>query len=416
MLARYLLILYVILAPWASWLAITGWLRLPVMVLLACLVCLTIGLITSFIRCPLQIIKSKEDIWLLGLVCMSIIAFLINEQTNTSRSLNHVFSIAFFVFIYLILFKWAWLRLGLSVEDLFKYIALGLVLADGIIILEWVFVNVFSSTILRDTFILNYSVANMSYYQQPFFKSVPGMAEEPSLMTFNINCLFPLAYYYCKNYCRAAYMYGLIALQILALVATASAGGIGFFILGFLIGQISVIKPSRIFQFLYAGIIRLGVLVFVYFLLPELLKTKADFFLDKIKGKFVFEDASAGMRTRAWASGITDWLESPWFGRGPAFGHEAYQGFGYQSMYIKLLAETGIISIVFICIFFVLLWRKIMMLPVYLRPWIAMAIASGMMHLMISDAYYHASFWVAVAGLQLFFVDNKQTMLPQHGQ
>jgi O-antigen ligase len=245
------------------------------------------------------------------------------------------------------------------------------------------------------------------FYDQFFFKSVGGVCEEPSLMAMNINVLFPMGYIYVKKYFPGVMLNIYSGLFVLAQIFMASSGGIGFFLLALIIYNMIYINPK-----VYANIISIiavvgiiGSIIFIY--LPDDLVRKSESFVEHVSSKIFFKNRSASMRTEAWNYGIEDWLSSPIVGKGPGFGNEGHNGFGYQSCYIKLMAEMGTPSTLLFILFLAVVVYRVLKLPREYRKMMFFSTVSCIMHFMIADGYYHIPFWIAVSFVQYFFIYQK---------
>ncbi len=389
---------YVITAPFSSWLALTGWLRLPLQFILATIAFGFPFWVTRFWNKPLRFIESGEDWLALAMLPLLFISYLLGSSTG--RSFNHFLSFGFVFGVYLVFVKF-WLRQTEARLEYLMALATAAVWLSCLVgITEWTALNVFAIEI-RPWFILDDKVSNMDYYDQFFFKSIAGGAEEPSLFAFNLNCLFPLGLLWYRlnpNRPEAAFY---IPVYLFALLATASAGGIGFAIIGFIVALAFTPHVKYIIRITGGiGIVLLLGWIFFDFLSPAV-QFKAQSLVNKLFSKFTFNNDSAAMRVHAWRAALNDWQNSPWLGRGPGYGNEAYAGFGYQSAFLKILAEGGIFNLLLFSSFLGFLFYKAIKMPLESRPFFIAAFTAGALHLFIADAYYHVSFWITVVAIQL---------------
>jgi hypothetical protein len=396
---------FILFAPFAAWFSITGWLRPPVDFLLIALIASAPVLVVRFFKKPASLFISGEDVVLLVLSALIWVSFLYGP--GTGKSFNHALSFTFCFTCYLMLFKRMWLDTRLPLMDLFRWALYAVILTDLIIIAEWGLLNL-AGIKIRQYFIFTESVTNMNYYYQYFFLSVAGPAEEPSLICFNINALFPLGLYWLKTTGKQKELAWYVALHVITLIFTASSGGIGFLLIGFFVAHLLEYHPI---QLLRMGLSVVGGVLMVfatYLLSPPALQLKAESFFVQITSKFLFTNASADMREGAWSHGIKDFLSSPWIGKGPAYGHHAYNMFGYQSTYVKLLAEMGIFSLLLYLLFLALVFVRLMKIKPPLRKYLAMSFVASTLHWAIADCYYHVSFWIAIAAIQLIHYEREQ--------
>jgi hypothetical protein len=280
------------------------------------------------------------------------------------------------------------------------------ILADLIVVVEWSLLNSMF-IMIRQYFILSDSVTNMDFYDQSFFKSVGGTAEEPSLFCFNVNALFPLGWYYLTQKGQKGRAALFVALHMMTLVMTASSGGIGFMVIALCVAYGMEARPKQIINLMWGFLFVAMLAVLAYAALPIALQVKADAFGHQITSKMLFQNASADMREEAWKKGITDFTASPWIGRGPAYGHEAYNMFGYQSWYWKLLAETGIFSLLAVWLFLGIIWLRILKIAQPLRRFLVISFTASVLHWAIADCYYHVSFWIVICLIQMIHLEKK---------
>ncbi len=387
-----------------TWLAFTGWLRPPVIMLLISFAISVPFLLQTLKYKPSKIILSGEDWLLIGMIGFVIAAFF--QGSMTSKSFNHTLSFAFVFLVYCIFFKYALLRYGVSVRTIFKITTVASILANCIVIVEWVLLNVFD-TIIRLFFIFDDVTSNMVYYPFLFFKSVAGTCEEPSLMALNMNIIFPIGLYFVYTEYRY-WLWSYILLYVVALFFTASAGGVGFIIIAYIVSGLLEASTRSILR-LIGSIIAVCLISYcIYLFLPPDLQYVFDKFTKVITSKITLDAESANMRTTAWSHAVSDWLEAPWFGKGLAYGSEAYFGFGYQNAYLKILAETGVFSLILFLAFLSVIFLRIMKLRSPLRRFLMIGFLAGVPHLFIADAYYHVCLWILITLVQFIHYQDKK--------
>ena len=394
---------FILFAPFTAWLSLSGWLRPPIDFLLIALLAFTPILYNRLVRNPRSLFVSQEDVLLLALVALGWISY--TQGSLTPKSFNHAFSYTFVVGGIVILYKRMWLDAGLPIERIFKIALYAVLLADLIVVVEWSLLNSFYIGI-RSLFIIAENVTNMDYYDQSFFKSVGGTSEEPSLFCYNVNALFPLGWYYLNQKGKQGRATLFVALHMVTLVMTASSGGIGFMIIGLCVAYGLEAKAKQLISLFWSFLLVAVLAVIIYTCLPIEIRVKADAFNRQITSKFLFTNASADMREEAWKKGVGDFLASPFIGRGPAYGHEAYNMFGYQSWYFKLLAETGIFSLLVVWLFLGIIWLRIMKIRQPLRRYLIISFTASVLHWAIADCYYHVSFWIVVMAIQLIHIEK----------
>lgn len=389
---------YILFAPWTAWLCLTGWLRPPIDFLILALLASIPAFLTRLEKRPKTFFLAQEDFLLLAVAGIAWLSF--TQGSLTSKSFNHTFSYTFVFTVFLILYKRMWVDSGLKIEQLFKMAMYAVLLGDLIIAVEWSLLN-FGGILIRQYFIIAENVTNMDYYDQSFFKSVGGTAEEPSLMCYNVNALFPLGWYYLSRLGKKGQAGLYVTLHMLALIMTASSGGIGFMVIGLCVAYGLEARRHQLANLLWSFLLVAALGTVMYVLLPIAIQVKADAFFHQITSKMLFENRSADMREEAWTKGVQDFLRHPFIGNGPAYGHEAYNMFGYQSWYWKLLAETGVFSLLLVWGFLAVIWLRIWRIRQPLRRFLIISFTASVLHWAIADCYYHVSFWIVICAIQL---------------
>lgn len=410
----FLIRLYIILTPFTTWLALSGWLRLPVVCILLAFVAGVLALIVNIYKRPLSVFTDLEDALLIpGSISFVLLSFLTGSLN--SKSFNHTLSFIFVFVLYLLFFKFvvrATVRQNIF-DEIARLAALSVFICSSIVLFEWFTAN-FTHLIIRKWFVLSAVTSNMIFYSQGFFKSVAGVSEEPSLMAYNLNVLFGLGLCYVQKLSPVKWLVYVIMFA-LALICTASAGGIGFMIIGVMLATLTL-------QRLVRYVVGAGIFIGLIWLIHES-NFEASLLIDKLIDKVTFQDMSARMRINAWAIGYENWSENPWLGKSPGYGNEHglryFDNFmGYQSVYFKLLAETGIFATLFFVSFQGVILFKTYYLPEPFRTPLLISVIAGFGHWFIADAYYHPAIWVTVAAIQILWAGlaqrKKQTAEPEH--
>lgn len=400
---RSLIFSYILFAPFTAWLALSGWLRLPVMILI-----FTLLLAAPFILARLgdnrpSIHVEQEDSFLLLFSILLMVTIIINPLNE--KTFNHTLAYLFSFFVSYFGFRALVNVYGIRFSEICRFASYSMVLCSIIIFIEWVAANILGIYI-RKYFILDNKVSNMLYYSRFLFKSVGGVAEEPGWMAFNLNMMFALGLYNFKA-SSPFKIYGYIALYLIASICLASSGGIGFMIMAFFFVFLNKTRGYTLFlKILAAAALPF---VFVYTTNSIFIKNKIVYFFESIHSKITFQHTSANMRLWAWDEAIKDWITEPWFGKGPGFGNLNFEEqTGYLSFYFKVLAENGVFALIAIVGFFGMLLLKARMLPPDIRIYAMLSIAAGFMHLSIHDAFYHPTLWIAISATQLSWKENRE--------
>jgi O-antigen ligase len=77
--------------------------------------------------------------------------------------------------------------------------------------------------------------------------------------------------------------------------------------------------------------------------------------------------------------------------------------FGYQNTYLKILAETGIFSLLFFLIFLLRKWVTLLTIEdKALLRCLHLSFLACVMHWYIADCFYHPSFWISLSCIGIF--------------
>lgn len=392
---RLFTFLYVLLAPFTAWFALSGWLRLPVVCILVALIWAAPFILASLGSKRPALYLKQEDVFFLGALIWIGVSVVTHEPTV--KTWGHALAYVFSLLVYYLGFRSLISVQEIDFYTLSRWAAKSVMLCSLIVIVEWALAN-FLDFYIREYVIFDEETSNMLYYGQYFFKSVGGTAEEPSLMAYNLNMLMALGLFYAQQkgtFYRNVYL----LLYLAAMFCIASSGGIGFIVIAFLIVHANRVQGYlNLAKALLVAILPLAVF---YQLNSIFVEQRVMAFLESIYDKFTFQHQTASMRMWAWRNAWNDWLESPLVGKGPGYGNlEFYDGFGYQSLYFKLLAENGWPALLLMLSFFFFLVLKARFTQPQTRVYLMLALLAGFFHLSIHDAFYHPALWVTIVAMQ----------------
>lgn len=405
--ARFFLTLYIIFMPWATWLALSSWLRLPVTLSLALGLTATPTLLFLVVRKPLSFFKDQEDILLVLFLVMVWLAFIMGYFNE--RSFNHSLSYTFSIGIYFIMVKALIRHLGFSWTRIGKLVVVAVVIANGITILEWTLLNLFS-VYIREYFLTGGpGTSNMAFYWQPFFLAVAGVGEEPGNTSSLLNMLFPIGLLYLKTReVQTKYMAAYIGMHVLALVFLASVAGIVFFVMALVAALVLnlnwLIRLSKAF-----GIF---LLIFAMMFAFDLFHVRQHSFkyweYMEEKVSLSSNNPSSLERTNKWQLALTDWWDSPIFGHGPGYGTEEHTT-GYFNTFLSILADTGIFSFLLFTLFLFIIFLKTLRLPPDERFFYFFSFSVLLLHSSVYYVYYHSAFWLPIILIQLAYARERET-------
>jgi O-antigen ligase len=276
-----------------------------------------------------------------------------------------------------------------------------------IIILDWILINLFSVGFRKYFVSVDYKTANMLYYQKEYFTTVGGVAEEPGSMALLMNIIFPLGLLYLKlkgKYWRFALLMGVYALSSFFIFSAAGIIAVSIaFGSVFVLNLVSGIQRLKIRQNPFIAFCFISVFVVGFALIDitrniDVIERQGT----ELKQKITFseQNVSADTRIETWKSAIENWETSPIWGNGPGDGVKR-SGSGYHSVYLTLLADAGLFSVLLFLFFLVLQFFKLRAVPSEYRVYVFIALFSTVMHFSIVGDFYHAPFWILLILINL---------------
>src|SRR5260221_712994 len=398
--------LFVIFSPFTAYFAISPWLRLPVMLIL-------FVYIIFLIKIVLQKKISRNFIFGINtvdiLLLLLLISIMISLSFNgiNSKGVNHVFAYTFTFLILFIGLKKIIDFEGIGYFFILKMLAITSLLCGVIIISDWILVN-FLSIGFREYFVkVDNRIANMLYYSKGYFISVGGVAEEPGSMALLLNIISPLGLLYWKL--REKYVYFLLSLGIylLSLFFLFSVTGlvsvscsVAFLALLKLAGKGARWRAKRgIFILTCCFLFSCAVIGTLYAIRNRDLLVQQ---MQEIKAKILLndQDVSANARTETWQNALNDWRRSPIWGNGPGNSMKLYDT-GYHSVYLTLLADTGVVSLTLFLLFVLMQFREVLLVGGKYRSYLFIALFSSLIHFAVVGDFYHVQFWIMLICIHL---------------
>jgi len=402
MLIRIFCFAYIFFAPFTTWLSLSGWLRLPVVLLLSTLIISSPFLIKNFFRKPLEVLYDKEDNILLLFLATVWLSFFFGF--GNVRSFNHTLSYTFSIFAYFIIFKYLLFKKEFTVSILSEVIAYSVILNNIIIIIEWTLINFYDFPI-RNYFITGgENTSNMFYYWHNFYTSVGGTGEEPGGTASLLNMYFPIGLWFFSRK-NSPFTIPYILIHVAGLFFLTSAAGLIILPLSYILVNISkwkfLIKYSYIPFLIIATISLLYITDFLNF------QVLGDEFYSYIEQKVTFSESNFSGSDRKIKSefALTDWAKSPILGNGPGYGVEEHSS-GYFNMFLSLLADTGALSFLLFVSFLITIFIKLNKLPVYEKFFFMMSFICLILHACVYYVYYHGPFWITIIVIQLIYREH----------
>lgn len=389
---KKLLLLFIFFTPFTSYFAISGWLRLPIV----------LSLITSlfFLVSFIQRKKIKfdfffvEDIFLFFFLITVYISFLLGYLEI--RSLNHTLAYTISILLFFFTTKLIISNTDVSIKDISKTACNSFYIVSLIIILDSLLKNIYDIE-LRSMFVEpDGKVANMNYYIRSGFYSVAGVAEEPGNMAFYLNIFFSFAAFYYKSINKNLIL--LIVILIICQLMMLSSSGIANAIIAlFLISFFSIFKnPKLILSIFFFGLLSV---IYITFFSNDRFKSNFNIIFNKV----LFSESkhsSSQARINQWSRGLDNFFKHPIFGNGPGFGVNEDQE-GYLSVYLTILSDIGIIGFLLFALFLTIIFLKAYKIPKDFSKIVLFGIITSYLHIFVISDFYQPSFWILLIFVQL---------------
>ncbi|PKQ45750.1 O-antigen ligase family protein [Confluentibacter flavum] len=411
---KKLFFLFIFLAPFTSFFAISPWLRLPVIINQFLFFALLLSILISG-----KVLKNwlvKEDLFLVGFLILVWISFFLGfkEQRSFNHSLAYTNSIIFYFF----LSKYVIHLLNIRTIEITAIVYKSFLFCSFIIVVDFIGINYFDFS-LRKVYapVVDGAVSNMNYFVRGNMFRVGGVAEEPGQMAnfYNIYFGFALCYLYQKKE-----FYKIKRVLILFLIshfALFSSAGMTLALLAFLLIFIwnrlkkFSIKRSQLnwiagsfFVFLIIGIILFS---------SKIEKSISEF--SEIIDKITFNEnpnevTSSGARLYQWNRALYNFSKNPILGNGPGYGVDE-DAEGYLSVYLTILSDVGVLAFLFFILFQLSLLLKVLSTKGVLRDFLLFSVITSFLHLVIIADFYQAPVWILFIVIQQYHREIKLNML-----
>jgi len=402
---KVLFYLFIFFAPFTSFFAISGWLRLPVVINQL----LLIGVIVMILQKGRLKVKwiVKEDLYLIGFLILVWLSFLLGYKEQ--RSFNHALAYTNGVLFYFFLSKYVITSLKISGFEISKIIFWSFLTSSFIILADFIGKNYFNYSI-RDLFSnVDGVTSNMDYFIRANMFRVGGVAEEPGHMALFYNIYFGISLYYLQMLQSKVKFVFVIALFILAQFAMFSNAGIVLSIVA--VGLIFIFDKLNNSKLSIKEILSILLIGFSFFLIILLTRFNEyskifETFIDKIMFNEGQGYSSSGARLHQWLRALTNFIKHPVFGNGPGYGVQEDKE-GYLSVYLTILSDLGIIAFLF---FIAFLWSIIVKASKSnrkIRSFLFFSIITAFLHLFIIADFYNAPLWILFVFVQLVYLENK---------
>lgn len=396
-----LVLAYFVFFGFISAFALNKWASLPL--ILAFLIFINISLLS--LKNNLILINNK-----LILICVycffitTIISFLIqvNIYGLEVKGVTHTISYFLVIIFYYLSIETSLRAYNISLEKVFKYVSLGVIIVSIFTIIEFISKNFlmfdFDKFVLRPQVQQFNAIYNTGF--RTFFRS-RGTTEESGVLAMYLLMFLPFVVYYHRfvkfNKRKLALS---VLIIVFAVLTTFSAAGFFELLVAF-----SIILVLSLIRKIRYGFTKVQILMICFFafistlIISYFIYTGVNFnFLQGILNKVTFsnESSSAGSRLERWNYAFSLIQSSPIFGHGP--GIAALQnGTGSTSFYLEVLIETGIIGFTLIFGVFLITLRFIFKIKgnvkyVYLFSFIIISV-----HSVVISQYLFPWIWTLLA-------------------
>lgn len=407
---KRLFYIFLLLAPFTSFFAVSPWLRLPVVVNIVLLL-ITLVSFLKVKKIKLKGVK-KEDLYLIVFLILVWVSFLLGFREK--RSFNHSLAYTYAILLYFFLVKSIIQFYKISSIKIARPIYLSFLICSGIIMIDFVGKNFFGISFRQVFSTADGMISNMDYYIRAGLYRVGGVAEEPGSMALFYNVYFGIAMYYLYQKEKTFMYKWLLFIFIVCHFMMFSNAGIALFLIaGILVFTFNRLKRLTITKkqlnlILYGTI--MIVLSFIVVLVFDAgnLKTSLNDFLNKILfSESHMSYSSSGQRLKQWYRAIMNFVKHPILGNGPGYGVDE-DAEGYLSMYLTFLSDIGLVAFVFFIGFQEIIVKKVLSLPEKVRSFLLFSIITSFLHLIIVSDFYHAPFWILLAFIQLVYTEYKE--------
>lgn len=400
-----LLRLLVILSPFTSWLALSGWLRLPVLLALFIVAINGIVLLNAIAGDLSTFFKDTEDILIVSFLFLVSASFAL---AGHGKAFSHMLSYYFTIIIFLFCLKYLFRFYKVEQDALLQWITTASVILIAVVIIEFVIVNAFDFQI-RKYFVWTSDDTGVKSViggtnRSGVFTSASGPAEEPgsTAVFLNIYCPLALGFLYSKN--RMRHFSLLLTGYIASLLFLTSAAGIAFMMIpGILVWLMlrSNVRQTLSKVFKYTMIFLVATAVF--FQTPASKKAREYAILVQklflLKVSLDKKDTGTGFRLYTWRKALENSDSAPYLGLGPGTGSYLYKA-GYHSVFLTILADIGRIAFLLFLTFLFIVAYKGLRNGKRMSPFFFWSIAAMFAHMNVVGDYFHLHLWLLIIVLQ----------------
>lgn len=371
---------------WSSAFAISAWLRLPNVALIALFV---FGLITLVSKK-----KILKDFTILPITCYMIGMILSGLVNPNDFTFNYIISYSFFwILSYFILSN-----IFLTVDHtlVIKWLFFGWLFTVAFVCINF-FINFFVGVSLQDliprmneTTALHFGI-NRAY----------GFSTEPGTLAFYLNCFYPIGLYYLKEKLKfgqsSLVLFSLLYVFAISLTgsATAAAVLIMFFSMYILYKFAQIILRGSTYKKILAFVYLTLSLIVVVGVIGYLFET-FPFLFDSVISKLTMNENSRSVSARIDKLNHAKYIMENFnllLGAGPGY-HSSVGMPGTGSWLFMIFLESGLVSFMSILIVVLIMFYRIFKIRDELSKYIFFSFIACNLHLLVISTFYHPYFFI----------------------
>ncbi|MDG1707556.1 MAG: hypothetical protein P8H03_02285 [Emcibacteraceae bacterium] len=241
------------------------------------------------------------------------------------------------------------------------------------------------------------------------FPRIYAFSTEPTHLGWYLNTLGIVALYHSFQYLKHRNYTKILlgALFFGSWVLTFSVGSFVFlpFATLFVYTVLFIKKQERInINFKWALVCIFILTILVIFVQQTIDSNILTLFFERMIEKISYDGTGDNIRSIRFSSDLSIALQHVFLGKGPGYLSSMEQD-SSLNLYLFLFLEAGIFAVVFLCIFYVLLFREIIFSKSEDSIIFGIAYIAGIAHLFTMTQFYHTNIWLLLA---MFYLSNRK--------
>ena len=381
--------------------AITDITPIPLIVSMLALIFIVI----KVFRGNLKVLFFKEDILVLLIIVNSWISLALSNVN--SKVFNHTTAFTIVILLYYFTIRILIINTRESLLDISKYLFIGIMISSVYALFEFISKNYILSLAYINDLIYRPSVMMYSPIYNGRFIRVRSFTEESGVFALYLNVCLPIALIYIyKRYSgiKKGIVLGII---LSAYILTFSAGGIGFLLISIIIAGLIYIcdninrkrlKIKITYKRIYIFIVALiCILVGVYLINDSIIE-----YINPILNKITLKNDSG--RFERWNNTLYYFKQQESLKQMLGIGIGKISdifGRGTTSLYIDLLVQNGVISLIMFVVYIFIIIYKIFNINDKYKYLYLISIISVLLHYCIISNFWFPFLWFIITMIQL---------------